>query len=139
MKKQIVTAVEPVFLSPLADKITGFVQVSALTMLQHIFSSYRDINKIDLEENAVKTMGTYNPAETLAQIIKQLEKGREFAQAGGQKISNAMMISKGITLLAQTGISMMTSESGGDNPPTSRRGRNTSCFPTERTERKKET
>ena len=32
---------------------------------------------------------------------EQLEKGREFAISGGQKISDAMMISKGITLLAQ--------------------------------------
>ena len=49
-------------------------------------------------------MGPYDPAETLAQLIKQLERGREFAQAGGQTISDAMMMSKGITLLLQTGI-----------------------------------
>ena len=33
MKKHIVTVVEPVFLSPLLDPLTGFEQVSALTML----------------------------------------------------------------------------------------------------------
>ena len=95
---------EPVLLSPLVDQLTGFGKVSALTMLHHIFSSYRAINKIDLEENTIKMMGPYDPAEPLAQIIEQLEKGRKFAGAGGQKISNAMMMSKGITLLAQTGI-----------------------------------
>ena len=70
-------------------------------------------------------MGPYDPAEPLAQLIDQLEKGREFARSGGQKISDAMMTSKVITLLAQMGISMMTSESGDYNPPTSRRGQNT--------------
>ena len=39
LKKQIVTAVEPVFLSPPVDELTRFGQVSALTMLQHLFSS----------------------------------------------------------------------------------------------------
>ena len=71
LKKKIATTVEPVFLSPLVDQITGFGQVSALTMLQYLLSSYGDIDKIDLEENAVKMMGPYNPAEPLARLIEQ--------------------------------------------------------------------
>ena len=73
LKKQIVTAVELVFLYPLVDQLTGLGKVSTLTMLQHIFASYRAIEKIDLKENAVKMMGPYDPAEPLSQIIKQLE------------------------------------------------------------------
>ena len=49
-------------------------------------------------------IGPYDPAEPLDRLIEQLEKGRECTTAGGQKISNAMMMSKVITLLAQTGI-----------------------------------
>ena len=70
LKKNIVIAVEPVFLSPLVDQLTGFGQVSALTMMQHLFSSYGAIDEIDLKENAVKIMGPYKPAENLAQLIK---------------------------------------------------------------------
>ena len=66
LKNQIITAVEPVFLSLLVDQLTGFGQVSAPTMIQHLVSSYRTIEKIDLEENAVKLMGPYDPAESLA-------------------------------------------------------------------------
>ena len=40
---------EPVFLSPLVDQLTGFGQVSALTMLQHLFYSYGAIDEINLE------------------------------------------------------------------------------------------
>ena len=65
-KNKIVTAVEPVFLSPLVYQLTGFGLVSALTILQLISSSYRAIEKIELEDNAVNMMGPYNPAETLA-------------------------------------------------------------------------
>ena len=75
LKMQIVTAVEPVLLSPLVDNFTGFGKVYALTMLQHLFASYGVIGEINLEENAVKMMGPYNPAEPLSQLIKQLEKG----------------------------------------------------------------
>ena len=104
LENLIVTAVEPVFLSPLVYHITGFVQMSTLTMLKHIFSRYGAIDEIDLEENTVKMMGPYNPAEPLARLIEQLERGREFKRAEGQKISDAMMMSKGITFLGQTGI-----------------------------------
>ena len=45
-------------------------------MLQHIFSNYKVIERIDLEENTVKMMGPYDPAEPLARLIKQLEKGK---------------------------------------------------------------
>ena len=103
MKNQIVTAVEPVFLSPLVDQLTDFGQVSVLTVLHHIFTSYGVIDKFYLEENAVDTMGPYDRDELLSQLIKQLEKGRELARSGDQKISDAMMMSKGSTLLAQTG------------------------------------
>ena len=60
-KNQIVTAVEPVFLSLLVYHLTGFTQVSTLTMIQHL-----TIDEIYLEENSVKMMGTYDPAESLA-------------------------------------------------------------------------
>ena len=45
-------------------------------MLQHLFSSHRVIDKIDLEENAVKMMGPFDPTEPLDRLIEQLEKGR---------------------------------------------------------------
>ena len=76
LKKQIITAVEPVFLSPLVNHMTGIGQVSALNMIQHLFSSYGTIDEIYLEENAVKMMGTYNPTEPIARFIKQLKKWR---------------------------------------------------------------
>ena len=47
-------------------------------------------------------MGPYNPAEPLAQPIEKLKKGREFAQSGVQTISDAMIVSKGVTILEQT-------------------------------------
>ena len=72
LKKNIVTVVEPVFLYPLVDQITGFGQLSELTMIQHLFTSYGSIEKINLEENEVKMMGTYDPTEPLSRLIEKL-------------------------------------------------------------------
>ena len=57
VKNHIVMAAEPVFLSPLVDQMTGFGQVSTLTMIKHIFKIYREIEQINIEENVVKMMG----------------------------------------------------------------------------------
>ena len=99
INNQIVTAVRPVFLSSLVDQFTGSGKVLALTMLYNIFTSYREIDKIDLEGNVVKIMGPYYPVEPLSQLINKLERGVEFARSGGQTISGAMVVSKNITLL----------------------------------------
>ena len=48
-KKQIITMVQPVFLFPLVDQLTGFGQISALDMLQHLFNYYEAINEIGLK------------------------------------------------------------------------------------------
>ena len=61
LKKKIIVAVEPAFLSLLEDQLTGLRQVYTITMLQHLFSSHRVIDKIDLKGNAVKMMGPYDP------------------------------------------------------------------------------
>ena len=68
--------------------------MSALTMLQHLFLRYRKIDEIDSEESSVKMMGSYDPAETLDQLIEIFEKVREFSQARGRTIADATMVSK---------------------------------------------
>ena len=70
---------QPVLLSPLLEQLTGFGQVSDIAMLQNIFTSCGAIDKINIEENAVKIMEPCDPAEPLARLIKQLEEGRKFA------------------------------------------------------------
>ena len=100
-KKLIVTAVQSVSLSPLVDQLKSLGQFTALKILQQMFNSYGVIDEIYLKENAVESMGPYNPAEPPARRINQLEKEIEFARAGGKTIANPMMVSKGITLLAQ--------------------------------------
>ena len=64
LKNKIVTAVQPVFLSPLVDQLTGFGQVTALQIPQNLFNYYRAIDNIGLEKNAVRMMMPYDPALT---------------------------------------------------------------------------
>ena len=49
LKKQIIIAVQPVFLYPLVYQLTSFGQVSDIQIIQHLFTSYGVIDKIDLK------------------------------------------------------------------------------------------
>ena len=65
------------------DQFTLFGQVTALHILQYMLNSYGDIDEVDIEENTVKMMGPYDPAETLARLIDQPKKGQEFTRSLG--------------------------------------------------------
>ena len=72
LKKQKVTVAQPVFMFPLVEQFAWFGQVTTTQMLQHLLYSYGAIEKIDLEDNALKVMGSYDPADLLARLIDQL-------------------------------------------------------------------
>ena len=68
--------VQVFYLYPLVDQLTGFRQMTAIQIIYNLFNSYREIDKIDPEENAVNMMGPYETTEPLDRLIEQLEKGR---------------------------------------------------------------
>ena len=74
-KNQIVTAVQPVLLSPLVDQLMGFRQVTLLEFIHNIFNSYGAIDIINLKEVLVNMMRPYDPAKPLARLMDKLEKG----------------------------------------------------------------
>ena len=47
IKKQLITALEPIFMSKIKDKLAGFGQVTALEMIDNIFRAYSTIDEID--------------------------------------------------------------------------------------------
>ena len=70
LKNNIATAVQPVCLSPLVDQLKCFGHFYVLAILQHLFPFYEVIDEVDLEENTIKLMEPYDPAEPLARLIK---------------------------------------------------------------------
>ena len=78
----------------------GIGQFTSPEAKNHIFVVNGEIDDININENSLPMMGAYHLYERLVVIIEQLNKGREFARAGGQTISDDMMVSKGIILLA---------------------------------------
>ena len=71
-------AVQPFFLSPLVYQLEGFRQVTALQIIQHLFSSYGVINGINLKENVVKMIRPYNLTKPYSDSSSNYKKGESF-------------------------------------------------------------
>eukprot|EP00978_Attheya_sp_CCMP212_P003539 scaffold7427_cov54-Attheya_sp.AAC.1 len=81
LKKQIETAIDQPYLAELCDQLTGFNQVSAFNLLEHLYDNYGLIDDVDLETN---------------------QWDHTFANIGDQGLTDGMLISKRITLLSNT-------------------------------------
>ena len=104
LKQQIEETIESDYLSSLHNELTGYSRVTSLQMLQHLYKTYGRIDDTDIEKNNEKMMTAYDPELPIAKLTIQLENGRKFAHLGKQTITESMMISKGITLLRNTGV-----------------------------------
>jgi hypothetical protein len=65
LKKQIVTAFEPMYLDFFNNDMVGFANTTAREMLDHLFLSYGSITDVDLEhnwENMRKAWDPHQPA-----------------------------------------------------------------------------
>ena len=83
LKNQMIAAVEPVFLSPLVDQLTGFGQVFTLNMLQHIFSSYRMIEKNRPRGKRCQDNESLRPRVTPGLIDRTIGKGERICASRG--------------------------------------------------------
>ena len=52
-------------------------------MIKHLFSFYGEIHEINLEENTIRILGPYDPAETFDRLFDLIKNGQEFAREGG--------------------------------------------------------
>ena len=67
--------------------------------MKFMYKEYRDIYDMDTEKIYVLMMTTYNKYNYFTMIINQIDKYHKFALEGGQDMSEAMIIYKGVTLI----------------------------------------
>ena len=104
LKNQLANAVDEVYLKEIDDDLIGFANVSVREMLQHLYDYHGHIDEVDLEANNLKMMKAYDADTPIVLLYAQLENGRDFAQTAGMVISGDMLVTKGVTLLSNTGM-----------------------------------
>jgi hypothetical protein len=70
LKKQIISVFERMYLDVLNDNMSGFANISARDMLDHIFSTYGNITAVDLEINFEHMCRAWDPQQSVESLFK---------------------------------------------------------------------
>ena len=82
LKKQLVEAVDNLYLRGLADDTLGYAQVTTLEMITNLVDKYTTITPAILAENYMAMRAEYNPDTPMEHLFKQIEDGRDLVDAG---------------------------------------------------------
>jgi hypothetical protein len=83
LKKQIITAFEPMHLEILNNKMVGFANTTARDMLGHLFLSYGSSTDVDLEHNWENMHKAWDPRQPVESLFKHIQDCVDYAETGG--------------------------------------------------------
>ena len=104
LKRQLLRAVEHVYLRALSNRNTGYANVTTLQLLQHLLRVHGRITAHDLAENFTRFKTAWDPNSPFETLIEQIDDAVDFATAGGDPFSNQQQINTAYTLVFNTGM-----------------------------------
>jgi hypothetical protein len=116
LKKQIINVFEPMYLDVLDDDMVGFSKISAREMLDHIFTTYRNITAVDLENNFEHMRRAWDPQQPVESLFKQIQECAAYSEAGGVLIGHPQKIILGYASIFATGYFMSTCRLWNEKP-----------------------
>jgi hypothetical protein len=103
LKKQIISAFEPMYLEILNDNMVGYASISARDMVEHLFETYGNITAVDLEINFEHMHRAWDPQQPVEMLFKQIQDCAEYSEARGVPIGPSQQINVGYAKIFATG------------------------------------
>lgn len=104
LKKQLINAIDPIYLRSKRDRHVGFNNIALREILNFLFTTYGSLQPQDLAENFKRLNQPWDPNTPLETLINQIEEGMEFAEAGNQALTDRQIVNTAYTLVFQTGL-----------------------------------
>lgn len=104
LKRQLLEAIEPVYLSSLSHPTFGFANVGVFQMLQHLRNTYAVLTPDILSKNLEALGAKWEPSESLEPLWERGVKARAIAQAGGDEITEETLVRVYRDVLKNTGL-----------------------------------
>lgn len=104
LKKQLLAAVDDIFICSLKQPYIGYGNVTVLDLLTHLFMTYAQISPGDLALNEARMKKEYDPNLPIERIFQQIEDAVAYADHGNDPISAVTVTNRAYTLVFQTGI-----------------------------------
>ena len=104
LKKQLLAAVEDIYICALKQPYVLYGNVTVLQILTHLYSTYARITPGDLEQNNVLMTKSWDPNLPIEFLFKQIEDATAYADHGGAPLSPVQVVNKAYTLIYKTGL-----------------------------------
>jgi hypothetical protein len=75
-------SVDPIFLKPLENHISGYSHVTANAMIHFLFNEYRNITPLQLDANGKMTKEQWDPLTPITCLLSEIQDGFDKADAG---------------------------------------------------------
>ena len=104
LKKQLVGAIEPLYLQALRQPYVGYANVTTFEMLRHLYESYADISADDLETKDSKMKEPWYPNQPFEQLVKQIQDAIDLADHVGVPYTPQQIVNVAYNLVERTGM-----------------------------------
>jgi len=116
LKKQIILAVEPRYLSILEDIDFGFADISSRRMLAHLQAEYGQISNEQIEANRQQLSADWNPDDPIEDLWLRIQEAQRYAVAANEAITNATALRLTLPVFEKTGVFTTAAENWRDRP-----------------------
>jgi hypothetical protein len=103
LKKLILEAYDNMYTSQLEDYLLQYANRSALEIIMHLKHTYGFINPTQLAENTNKMTAPINFQDPIQTLLKQIEDGVRYTNAGAQPYMEAQYVNIAFLLILNTG------------------------------------
>jgi hypothetical protein len=122
LKKQIIGALDPMYLEILNYNMVGYASTSARDMLDHIFETYGNITAVDLKINFEHMRRAWDPGQPVETLFKQIQDCADYSEARGVPISHSQQINMGYEKIFATGQFMSACRRRNEKPAAEKLG-----------------
>lgn len=104
LKKQLLAAIHPAYFCALEDVDFGFADITPLTLLSHLHTTYGSLTPEDLEINRLTLSEPWNPDAPIEELWSRIKEARRVATAAQDSITEAAAINLTLTMFENSGI-----------------------------------
>jgi hypothetical protein len=116
LKRQILNAVAPRYLSILEDADFGYADVGPNAMLAHLQTTYGAVTNEEIEANRAQLSTDWNPDEPMEHLWLRMHECQRYALAAGEAIPDAAAIRLTLAVLEKTGVFITACEKWRNRP-----------------------
>jgi len=104
LRNQIIANVEDQYINHLHNDLTEYSTVTPKELLDHLWSTYGDIDETDRTKNEARMKAPWSPPSPVEELFKQLREGQKFAQKGNETIGDELLARYAYENINATGI-----------------------------------